>query len=47
MPVEKVVEKQVPQPVLVPTQANYNTRNELALSLLIEKLIIELKRVKN
>jgi hypothetical protein len=40
---EKVVEKEITRGVLVPTN---DLRNELALSLLIEKLVIELKRVK-
>ena len=46
VPTEKIVEKEVPQPVLVATQSNYNVRNELALSLLVEKLVLELKRIK-
>ena len=40
---EKVVEKEVSKGVLVPVN---NIRNELAMSLLVEKLIIEIKRLK-
>lgn len=40
---EKIVEKEVSKGVLVPVN---NTRNELAMALLVEKLIIELKRIK-
>lgn len=43
VPKEKVVEKEVERGVLVPV---HDVRGELALALLIEKLIIELKRVK-
>lgn len=43
---EKVVEKEVVRGVLVPTKDSETIRNELALSLLTEKLIAELKRVK-
>lgn len=46
VPAEKIVEKIVGQPVLVPTQDSSSLRNELALSLLVEKLILELKRLK-
>lgn len=40
---DRVVEKEVTKGVLVPVN---NIRNELAMSLLVEKLILELKRVK-
>jgi hypothetical protein len=40
---EKVVEKEVEKGVLVPVN---NIRNELAMSLLVEKLILEIKRIK-
>jgi hypothetical protein len=40
---EKVVEKEVSKGVLVPVN---NIRNELAMSLLVEKLILEIKRIK-
>jgi hypothetical protein len=40
-PVEKevIVEKEVNRPVLVPTKDSVSIRNELALSVLVEKLI--------
>lgn len=40
---EKVVEKEVEKGVLVPV---HDIKGELAMSLLVEKLIIELKRIK-
>jgi len=40
---EKIVEKEVSKGVLVPVN---NIRNELAMSLLVEKLILEIKRIK-
>jgi hypothetical protein len=40
---EKIVEKEVERSVAVPVN---NIRNELAMSLLIEKLILEIKRLK-
>ena len=40
---EKIVEKEVSKGVLVPT---HNIRGELAMSLLVEKLILEIKRIK-
>jgi hypothetical protein len=40
---KRVVEKEVSKGVLVPVN---NIRNELAMSLLVEKLIIEIKRIK-
>ena len=40
---DRVVEKEVSRGVLVPVN---NVRNELAMSLLVEKLIIEIKRLK-
>jgi hypothetical protein len=46
LPVEKIVEKEVDRAVLVPTQDSYSLRNELAMSLLIEKLVLEIKRIQ-
>ena len=46
VPTEKVVEKEVDRTVLVPTRDGYSVRNELAMSLLVEKLIMELKRIQ-
>ena len=40
IPTEKIVEKEVDRAVLVPTQDGYSIRNELAMSLLVEKLIL-------
>ena len=46
VPTEKVVEKEVEKSVLVPTRDGYSIRNELAMSLLVEKLILEIKRIQ-
>lgn len=46
VPTEKIVEKEVDRAVLVPTQDGYSLRNEFAMSLLVEKLIHEIKRIK-
>lgn len=43
VPHEKVVEKEVEKGVLVPVN---DIRGELAMSLLVEKLILEIKRIK-
>ena len=43
---EKIVEKERNVPVLVPTKDSVSIRNELSLSLLVEKLVAELKRIK-
>ena len=43
---EKIVEKDRNVPVLVPTKDSVSIRNELSLSLLVEKLVGELKRLK-
>ena len=43
---EKIVEKEKNVPVLVPTKDSVSIRNELSLSLLVEKLVSELKRIK-
>lgn len=43
---EKIVEKEINIPVLVPTKDSISIRNELSLSLLVEKLITEIKRIK-
>ncbi len=45
--VDKIVEKEVNKPILVPTKDADTVRNELALSLLVEKLIKEIKRIKS
>lgn len=44
---EKIVEKEVDRAVLVPTRDSMSIRNDLSLSLLVEKLIGEIKRIKN
>lgn len=48
VPVEKIVQKvvEVDRIVRVPTQDEKSIRMELSLSLLVEKLITELKRIK-
>ena len=46
VPTEKIVEKEVDRAVLVPTKDSEVIRNELAMSVLIEKLILEIKRIK-
>lgn len=46
VPTEKIVEKEVDRAVLVPTKDSDVIRNELAMSVLIEKLILEIKRIK-
>lgn len=43
---EKVVEKEVNVPVLVPTRDSVSVKNELSMTILVEKLIGELKRIK-
>jgi hypothetical protein len=43
---EKIVEKEVNRPVLVPTKDSLSVRNEIALSLLAEKLIGEIRTIK-
>jgi len=43
---EKIVEKEVNRSVLVPTKDSASVRNELALSLLVEKLIGEIRTIK-
>jgi len=40
---DRIVEKEIERGVLVPVN---NVRNELAMSLLVEKLILEIKRIK-
>ena len=40
------MEKEVDRAVLVPTRDGYSIRNELAMSLLVEKLILEIKRIQ-
>lgn len=43
---EVVVEKEVDRPVLVPTKDSLAVRSEIALSLLVEKLVGEIRRIK-
>lgn len=43
---EKKVEVEVAKPVLVPTKDQASIRNELALSVLVEKLITEIRNIK-
>lgn len=43
---EKIVEKEVNRSILVPTKDSASIRNELALSLLVEKLIGEIRTIK-
>lgn len=43
---EVIVEKEVNRPILVPTKDGVSLRNELALSLLVEKLITEIRTIK-
>lgn len=43
---ERIVEKEINVPILVPTRDSYSIRNDLSLSLLVEKLIAEIKRIK-
>lgn len=43
---EIIVEKEINKAVLVPTKDSASLRSELALSLLVEKLILEIKRIK-
>ena len=46
VPTEKIVEKEVDRAVLVPTKDSEIIRNELAMSILIEKLILQIKKIK-
>jgi len=43
---EKIVEKEVNVPVLVPTRDSISIKNDLSMTILVEKLIAELKRIK-
>ncbi len=43
---EKIVEKEINKPILVPTKDSVSLRSEIALSLLVEKLIGEIKTIK-
>jgi hypothetical protein len=43
---ERIVEKEVNVPVLVPTRDSVSIKNDLSLTILVEKLITELKRIK-
>ena len=42
---DRIVEKEVPRPIVVPTRDSVSIANELSQSLLIEKLVLELKRI--
>ena len=42
---DRIVEKEVPRPIVVPTRDSISIANELSQSLLIEKLVVELKRI--
>lgn len=44
---EKIVEKEIDRAVLVPTRDSLSIRNDLSMTLLVEKLISELKRIKS
>lgn len=44
---EKIVEVEVDRTVLVPTRDSVSIRNDLSLSLLVEKLIGEIRRIKS
>lgn len=44
---EKFVEVEVDRAVLVPTRDSVSIRNDLSLTLLVEKLITELKRIQS
>ena len=46
VPQDRVVNVEVDRAVLVPTKDSEVIRNELAMSLLIEKLVLEMKRIK-
>lgn len=46
VPTEKIVEKEVDRAVLVPTKDSEVIKNELAMSILIEKLVLEIKNIK-
>lgn len=46
VPTEKIVEKEVDRAVLVPTKDSEIIKNELAMSILIEKLILQIKEIK-
>ena len=43
---EVIVEKEVPQPILVPNKDSKIIKEELSLTLLIDKLVKEIKRIK-
>lgn len=44
---EKIVKEEISVPVLVPTRDSVSIRNELSLSVLVEKLIAEIRRIKS
>lgn len=46
VPTEKIVEKEIDRAVLVPTKDSEVIKSEMAMSLLIEKLILEIKRIR-
>jgi hypothetical protein len=43
---ERIVEKEVNVPVLVPTRDSLSIKSDLSMTILVEKLIGELKRIK-
>ena len=44
--VEKKIEVEVNKPIIVPTKDETSLRNEIALSLLVDKLISEIRFIK-
>jgi hypothetical protein len=44
---EKIVEKEVNVAVLVPTRDSVSIKSDLSMTILVEKLITELKRIKS
>ncbi len=46
VPTDRIVEKEIDRAVLVPTKDSEIIKNELAMSILIEKLILEIKKIK-
>lgn len=46
VPQEKIVEREVDRAVLVPCKDSEIIKNELAMSILIEKLILQIKKIR-
>lgn len=44
---ERIVEREVNVPVLVPTRDSVSIKSDLSMTILVEKLITELKRIKS